>query len=363
MRLLCLYPEEWTGVLAREVHTLATCVALAESGVDVTLLTAGGGPNLREHLVEVADTADVAPLNLVELPRTLGPITSTSIFSRNFAHWMRGRPPFDLAYTIHLKAGPLLTQAGIPYAYEARRIFTQAQQSPSRQRTMHKLEGQVLDSAAFHVATSAPLAVALNTWFGLSKDFAIVPSAGMPPMAQNISAPFGPFIYCGSISEPGDFAGIIQAANDTRLPLKIVGGTEEEWDAISGKFDTSEVAWQPRVPLSEVPEVLAGARAGLIATNTDSPTGEFACPMKLFDYARCGLPVVSTALPSLQSLDIGAWCTQVWCTQVTGPARFAWTDALRNFRYDAEQADAARAWSGEHTWAKRAELLRRAFGI
>jgi glycosyltransferase involved in cell wall biosynthesis len=363
MRLLCLYPEEWTGTLAREVHILATCVALAESGVDVTLVIAGGEPSLREHLIEVADTSDVAPLQLVELPRTLGPITSTSIFARNFSHWLRNRRPFDLGYILHLKAGPILTQAGIPYAYEAHRIFTQGQQNPNRQSTLHKLEGQVLAAAAFHVATSAPLALALNTWFGLSKDFAIVPSAGWPPLDHSISAPFGPFVYCGSIADPNEFAGIIQAANETRLPLKIVGGNEEEWNVISDRFDTTEIAWEPRVPMSELPEVLSGARAGLIPTDTDSPSGEFACPMKLFDYARCGLPVISTALPAFQSLDVGSWCTQIWCTQVSGPARFAWTDALRSFRYDAEQADAARAWSGEHTWAQRAEKLKSVLGL
>ena len=42
MRLLYLYPEEWTGRRAREAHTLSTCAALAREGVDVTLVTAGG---------------------------------------------------------------------------------------------------------------------------------------------------------------------------------------------------------------------------------------------------------------------------------------------------------------------------------
>jgi len=80
--------------------------------------------------------------------------------------------------------------------------------------------------------------------------------------------------------------------------------------------------------------------------------------MKLFDYARCGLPVLSTALPSLQSLDVGPWCTQV-----PSPTRASWADALRKFGYDADHAEAARAWSGEHTWAQRAELLKGAFGL
>jgi len=358
MRLLYLYPEEWTGRRAREVHTLSTCVALAESGVDVTLVTAGGEPELREHLLDVADAADVPGLNLVALSRTLGPIQSTSIFSRNFTHWLRGQPPFDLAYIIHLKAGPISTQAGIPYAYEAHGIFAQAPQSAARQRILHKLEGQVLSAAALCVATSAPLAVALNTWFALSKDFAIVPNAGLPPLDWGISAPDGPFVYCGSIDDGKELAGVIQAARDTQVPLKIVGGTEEEWRMVGDQLDTSGIEWQPHVLVHELPEVLAGARAGLIPTNLDMPSGEFSCPMKLFDYARCGLPVLSTALPSLQSLDAGSWCTQI-----PSPARGAWVEALKNFRHEADQAEAARVWSAGHTWAKRAELLKRTFGM
>ena len=358
MRLLYLYPEEWTGWRAREVHVLSTCVALAESGVEVTLVTAGGERELLAQLLAVADAADVPGLSLVALSRKLGPIQSTSIFSRNFAYWMRKRQPFDLTYIIHLKAGAILAQAGIPYAYEAHGIFTQAPQNPARQRILHKLEGQVLNAAALHVATSAPLALALNTWFGLSKDFAIVPNAGSPPLSHGVSAPDGPFVYCGSIADGKNLAAVIQAARATGYPLKIVGGTEEEWRMVSEHADTSGIRWQPRVLLHELPEVLTHARAGLIPTNPDVPSGEFSCPMKLFDYARCGLPVISTALPALQSLDVGSWCVQV-----PSPARLSWIEGLKNFRYEADQAEAARAWSGEHTWAKRAELLKRAFGV
>jgi hypothetical protein len=358
MRLLYLYPEEWTGRRAREVHTLSTCAALAGGGVDVTLMTAGGEPELRGHLLEVAGAVEVPGLHLVALSRTLGSVQSTSIFSRNFTHWMRNRPSFDLAVIIHLKAGPILTQARIPYAYEAHEIFTQAPQYAPRQRMLHKLEGQVLNAAALHLATSAPLAVALNAWFALSKDFAIVPSAGSPPLSRGIGAPDGPFVYCGSIAGGNGLAGVVEAARDTQVPLKIIGGTGEEWRLAGEEFDTSEIAWQPHVPLTELPEVLAGARAGLIPTNLDAPSGEFSCPMKLFDYARCGLPVISTALPSLQSLDVGSWCAQI-----PSPARVAWVEALRKFRHEADQAEAARAWSGGHTWAQRAELLKRALGL
>jgi hypothetical protein len=357
MRVLYLYPEEWTGLRAREVQTLSTCVALAESGVDVTLVTGGGELELRDHLVDVADAPDVLGLEIAVISRTLGPVQSTSIFSRNFFHWIKSRRPFDLAYIVHLKAGAILTQAQIPYAYEAHGILAQAPLSPVRQRELHKLEGQVLNSATLLLATSAPLAVALRTWYNLSKDFFIVPNAGMPPLDESLSIPDGPFVYCGSIEEPGDLVDLVQAARETKMPLKIVGGTEPEWGAVGARVDTANVLWRPRVRFVDLPEVLNGARAGLIPTNFDAPSGEFSCPMKLFDYARCGLPVLSTALPALQSLEVGAWCTQV-----PSPARGAWVEVLKAFRYQAEQAEEARIWSAGHTWAHRAEMLKGVFG-
>ena len=358
MRLLYLYSEEWTGRRAREVHTLSTCVALAGLGIEITLVTAGGEQEMQAHLHDVAGAGEVPGLTLVALSRTLGPIRSTSIFSRNFMHWLRGRSRFDLAYIIHLKAGPILKQAGIPYAYEAHEIFAQDPSNAVRQKKLHLLEGQVLASAKKLVATSAPLALALNTWFSLTKEFAIVPNAGLPPLAEGVSSPEGPFVYCGSIADWKGLDVAVQAAQDAKVPLKIIGGSKEEWQALSEQIDTCGVDWQPRLPLMEVPNALAGGRAGLIPTNPDVATGEFSCPMKLFDYARCGLPVLSTELPSLQSLQVGPWCTQV-----PSPSRPAWKDALRKFRHVAEQAEAARVWAGEHTWAKRAELLQGVLGV
>ena len=358
MRLLYLYSEEWTGSRAREVHTLSTCVALADSGIDVTLVTAGGEKELHTHLLDLAGADEVAGLHLVVLSRTLGPIRSTSIFSRNFGHWLQTSAPFDLGYIIHLKSGPILTQAGIPYAYEAHEIFAQTPQNTVRQRKLHILEGQVIDAATLHIATSAPLAIALITWFSLSKDFVIIPNAGLPPLEASISDPDGPFVYCGSIADWKGLDIAIAAAADANVPLRIIGGTQDEWNTLGDQIDTGGIEWHPRVQLNQLPSVLAGSRAGLIPTNPDMPSGEFSCPMKLFDYARCGLPVLSTALPSLQSLDVGPWCQQI-----PSPTRASWADALKTYQHDAGLAEAARAWSAEHTWAKRAEMLHHAFGL
>ncbi len=267
MRLVYLYSEEWTGRRAREVHTLSTCVALAQAGVDLTLVTAGGQNEVREHLLDIAGTEDVPNLNIVVLSRTLGPVRSTSIFSRNFNYWVQTVPPFQLGYIIHLKAGPILRQAGIPYAYEAHEIFAQTPQNPVRQRKLHLLEGQVLEQAKKLIATSAPLASALGTWFGIEAEFSVVPNAGPPPLAHGVSDPEGPFVYCGSIADWKGLDAAIAAAREVKVPLRVIGGSVEEWRALAEKVDCSQVEWRPRVPLNEVPEALNGARAGLVTTN------------------------------------------------------------------------------------------------
>jgi glycosyltransferase involved in cell wall biosynthesis len=359
MRLLYLYPEEWTGRRAREAHTLSTCAALAREGVDVTLVTAGGLAEMQHHLPDVAGDKQIPGLELVALSRSLGPVRSTAIFRRYFRNWLATQKRFDWAYIIHLKAAPMLAASRIPYAYEAHEIFTETpQKDEKRQERLRNLERATLIGAAVRMATSVPLGSALSATFGLDNDFAIVPNAGLPPLDRNIGTPDGPFVYAGSIAGWKGLDLMIHAARDAKVPVKIVGGTSSEWKKLGKQIDTSGVDWHPRVTLAELPQAMTGARAGLIPTQPETPSGRYSCPMKIFDYARCGIPVISTALPSLQSLDIGPWCTQV-----LAPTQSAWADALKAFSYDSIHADAARAWSTEHTWTHRAETLISTFRV
>jgi len=357
MRLLYLYPEEWTGRRAREVHTLSTCVALARNGVEVALVTAGGLAEAQRQLREMAGTVNLPGLQIVALSRTFGPIRSAAIFKRRFHQWQRRQPRFDWAYIIHLKAASMLVSEHVmPYAYEAHEIFAQTQQKSSAQEiALHELERQVLSGATLRVATSAPLAAALSTWFAAPNDFLIAPNAGQPPLPHGVSSPRGPFVYAGSIADWKGLDKIILASRDAQVPLKIIGGTAGEWQELGRQLDTGGIEWQARVSLGDLPQALAGARAGLVSTDPNTPSGKYSCPMKLFDYARCGLPVITTALLSLQSLETGSWCVQV-----TEPTREGWASALRDFAYHASEAESARAWSGAHTWANRADFLVRA---
>jgi hypothetical protein len=357
MRLLYLYPEEWTGRRAREVHTLSTCVALARNGVEVTLVTAGGERALQAQLLDVAGRSEEPGLKFVTLSRSLGPIRSASIFAHHFQSWARQEKPFDAGYLIHLKGAAMLMRAGVPFLYEAHEIFAETpQKDPTRQIQLEALEKEVLSRATWRVATSRPLMLALRERYALPDDFTVVPNAGSPPLHDSVASPDGPLVYCGSIVDWKGLELVIDASRDAQVPLKIIGGTDEEWRRLSASLKTDHVIWQARVALAQLPAALAGAREGVIPTRPDTPSGRYSCPMKLFDYARCGLPVLSTALPSLESLDVGSWCTQV-----EAPTREAWAEAMRQFRFRAVHGETARAWAGVHTWTDRAAALVRLF--
>ncbi len=351
--ILYLYPEEWTGRRAREVHTLSTCVALARIGQPVTLVTAGGEPALRAHLREIAGAEQLQQLEIVSLSRSLGPIRSATIFSFKFHRWLRTREAFARGFTVHLKAAAMLARAGIPYLFEAHEIFAETPRGNEEvQHVLQEMERSALAAATWRVATSSALAAALCARYSLPADFTIIPNAGQPPLDESIAQADGAFVYCGSIA---DWKGLELAIEGARLAgcrLRLIGGTEAEWRALGESCNTSAVEWRPRVSLAAIPEVLAGACGGLIPTQPQSGSGRYSCPMKLFDYARCGLPVVSTALPALADLALGPWCTLV-----TEPTAAAWAQALRRFRFHAEDGEAARHWAASHTWEARARCL------
>jgi glycosyltransferase involved in cell wall biosynthesis len=358
MRLLYLYPEEWTGQRAREVHTLSTCVALARHNMDVTLALAGGLREARGQLRDIAGSDEIPGLQFVVLTRSIGPIRSATIFAKLFRFWFQRQPPFQAGYVIHLKAAAILKRALLPYLYEAHEIFAETpRQTAAQQESIHALERDALAGAAWRVATSKPLSVALRAHYALPNDFVIVPNAGRPPLPQSVFAADGPFVYAGSIADWKGLETVIAAGRAAQVPLKIIGGTAEEWGRLQAALPADHVTWQPRVSLEELPGALAGARAGVIPTRPNSPSGRYSCPMKLFDYAGCGLPVLTTALHSLEDLHAGSWCARV-----DTPTVEAWTVALRNFRSSAVLAETARAWAGAHTWTQRAEKLAQVLG-
>ncbi|HXG14884.1 MAG TPA: glycosyltransferase [Calidithermus sp.] len=354
--ILYVYPEEWTGRRAREVQTLQTCLALADLGLDVTLVT-GDAQAVRRHATEFGRRELPGRLHLATVSRRLGPVRSVRLFASRFRTWLGGRAVSGLGYAIHLKAARVLGAFGIPYLYEAHEVFAESARSPRHGRRLERAERLALEHAVLRVATSQALAAALNRRYFPDRPlpFVVIPNAGDPPLAQPLLDPAGPLVYAGSLADWKGLPLALEAAARLGVPVRVVGGDRAQWERLAAALSPGArrgATWLPRRPVAELDRVLAGCRAGLIPTRPDSGSGRYSCPLKLFDYARCGLPVAVTDLPSLDALDPGPWCVRVGAPTVD-----AWVEGLR--RLPADGWEVLR-WAASHTWYERAVQLRAA---
>jgi glycosyltransferase involved in cell wall biosynthesis len=372
-RLLYLYPEEWVGRRARELHTLQTCLGLADAGVDVTLATAGGF-EMEQEMEALGRKQKPEHFKMHNLSRQLGMIKSARIFSYYFKKWLKQQASFQAAYVIHLKAARLLRQLSIPYWWEAHEIFAETPTAGTRaEKNLHRLEREALTHARGRIATSKALADALIARYFHGKTdifFQIVPHGCDPPLVRSEADPAGPLVYAGSIANWKGLNLIIETAIKKKLPLRVVGGTREEiiaTIAALGKIRlrpgagtihrVGPVEWHERVTPAALAEALRGCRAGISPTLPQTASGRYSLPMKIFEYARCGLPVVTTNLPSLDSLELGSWCRLVPAPEIS-----AWTQALTHPFSSQDGAEALR-WAGEHTWQKRGQRLADILGL
>jgi teichuronic acid biosynthesis glycosyltransferase TuaH len=353
LHILYVYPEEWTGTRAREIQTLQTCLALADAGAEVDLVTAGGWVD--RHARGLGRDRLPRSLRVTPLSRRLGPFRSAHIFARHLVRWLPSSGPFTLAYVIHPKAAAMMATLGIPYWYEAHEVFAESRTSGTPGEVeMERDERNAVAQAAGRIATSAPLAEALNARYFAARPlpFEIVPNAGEPPVPRTLAEPTGPLVYAGSLDDWKGVGLALEAAARLGWPLRLVGGDQRDWNRLARSLDLrgrAIASWRPRVAARDLLEAITGCRAGLVPTLPDTGSGRYSCPMKLFDYARCGLPVVTTDLPSLASLAPGAWCVRV-----AEPTVEAWAAAFS--RIPAAGAEAL-AWAATHTWSHRATEL------
>ena len=264
--------------------------------MDVTLVTAGGEPELHEHLLDIAGRDDVPGCNSSRF-RARSARSAARRFSRAIS--TTGCKPsdrFDLGLH-HSSEGRPDPDAG-RHSLRLRgardfRADAAEQRCANASCTSWKDRCSTPPPCTWPPARRWPSRLTLGS--RLSNDFSIVPNAGLPPLDEAISDRRRPVcllrIHRRLEGPRRRHSGRARRAGSAENHRRHRGGMAR---SSASRSTQTESSGSPRVRLHELPEALAGARAGLIPTNPDMPSGEFSCPMKLFDYARCGLPVLST---------------------------------------------------------------------
>jgi glycosyltransferase involved in cell wall biosynthesis len=121
------------------------------------------------------------------------------------------------------------------------------------------------------------------------------------------------------------------------------------------------VRWLGYRPHEQIPELIAGALAGLIPiTNPRGRSSTGVSPLKLYETMACGIPVIATDLPGLGDVVRASQCGIVIPCEDAGALAAAVATC-------AADRDAARAMGrrgaavvrAEHSWAARAKEIDR----
>lgn len=236
MKLLYLFPEEFTGRFAREYHVYRLAESVAAAGCDVTL-AAAPSPQLAnaDQLHEFFGGGRSERLNVVWLKRrvSLGPwkIRSGAWFYRHLDPVIESEKP-DAVFTMHLKAANHIAKRhpSLPLVFEAHEIFADTYpENDAKHIGLFDLERRIYAHVRGVVAISSFLAESLQTRFALhiplrvqhdGIDETMLLDASMPPDLHEL-------IYAGSLQP---WKGVPVAIEAMRLlpefHLTVLGGVE-----------------------------------------------------------------------------------------------------------------------------------------
>jgi glycosyltransferase involved in cell wall biosynthesis len=324
---------------------------MAAAGAQVHLIS-GGKINLEDELDKI-NAIQSDRLTTANFSRLLKignlKIKSNRWFARQLTQWFKRDPDNQnyRGFAIHLKAAAWFQKMNIPYLWEAHEVFSE---TASKRR---KEEAAAIKKAARRIATSQALVDALRINYGEDIEWKVVPNAGLQPFPKSIANPQGPILYVGSLEGWKGLHIALSAALSLNKSIRIVGGDEAQKNALLRELPFPEkhgsIEWWPRQKAKDLFQYFDGASVGVIPTLTENPSGRTSCPMKLFDYARAGLPVISSPLLSLQSLQCGDWLKVVEKNTIE-----AWKDA---FLLPPRHGEEALKWAAEHTWEARGKII------
>lgn len=366
MRLLYVFPEPLPLYRARSFQAVRTAVALAESGIDVTLAHVPGASDpFIFHGVSRPDYLHAVTISRA-LPWPLSGIRSNRVFFRRLVRETRNLTAFDLVFARHLKFSAMFLEQGpsVPLVYEAHEVF--ADTAPASKRRRRSAEEQVVvDRAAAVVANSHGTASRIRELYGQPLRVEVIPNGVDRPARlpeKDWKSAGRKIVYAGSMFPWKGVADLVAAG--AWLPgcrIEIIGGDKTRIDELRAQLPTggAEFAFSGQLPHPEVIDRLAGACIAVLP-NRESTDSAFTSPIKLFEYMACGCAVVSSDLPVLREVlgDSDAVWVRPGCPENLARAiQTLATDSNRAAAMGARLRDLSAAYS----WSARGERLKTLF--
>ena len=354
MKLLYIFPEEFTGRFAREYHIYRLAESLAAAGVDVTLAAAPS-----KAVTETAQLHDLfggsrsERLRVVWLKRkfSIGPlqVRSGAWFYRQLDRLISSLKP-SAAYTMHTKAADYLAKKhpSLPLVFEAHEIFADTYpETDVKHHQLLEMERRIYAHVRGVVAISPYLAECLQNRFGLRVpirvqhdgiDESMLLAASAPPDAHEL-------IYAGSLQP---WKGVPVAIEAMRLlpdfHLTVLGGEGKTLDSLQ-QTAPANVTFTGQVARDAMRPFLQKTAIGLMPNLLEPRSALYTFPLKLLEYSAAGKGIVASQIPVFEKLDVSKWVELV-----PSGSPEALAAAVRSLMQRGIDCGAAQTWARQFLW-------------
>jgi glycosyltransferase involved in cell wall biosynthesis len=362
VKLLYLFPEEFSGRFAREYHVYRLAESLAAAGCEVALAAAPSAHlNTARQLHGLFGGSGNGRLRIVWLKReiALGPwkIRSGAWFFRQLDRLIASLKP-DGVFTMHVKAADHLgkNHPSIPLVFEAHEIFADAYPGESpRHRRLLEIERRIYSRVRGVAAISSYLAQNLQARFGLRVPLRVQHDGIDEAMLLDSSEKPDPheLIYTGSLQP---WKGVPVAVEAMRLlpefHLTVLGGEGKSLELLRANAPAN-VTFLGQLPREALRPFLRKAGIGLMPNLLEPRSALYTFPLKLLEYSAAGKGIVASEIPIFEQLKLDGWVSLV----PSGSAQ-ALADAVRSRTEKGIDRAAAQAWARQFLWRDQGAAMK-----